>query len=189
MVAAGSALLETHNSENIAMAGEIFEALYEQDNNDRAAIAGLVAAYSLSDASKLSPELINSLPQAERLVADINVAALEGAGVPSLPSTAAAAASASAKRTAPKATPARAKRIRRSRMPKDFVAGRTMDPERWLPMRDRTYYRPKGRKGKKKMEGLTQGGAVAEEKVQEQQKQGGGAGAQKKGKKKGKGKW
>jgi signal recognition particle subunit SRP72 len=189
MVAAGSALLETHNPDNIAMAGEIFESLYKQDSTDKAAIAGLVAAYALSDASKLSSDLLNSLPQAERLVANIDVATLENAGVPSLP-TSAAATSASAKRSAPKAEPPKPKKIRKSRMPKDFIEGRTMDPERWLPMRDRTYYRPKGRKGKKKMEGLTQGGAVAEEKAHEQQKTGGaGGGQQKKAKKKGKGKW
>jgi signal recognition particle subunit SRP72 len=193
MVAAGSALLETRNPEAIATAGEIFEALYRQDRTDRAAIAGLVAAYSLSDPSSLSPDLVDSLPRAERLVADIDVTALEDAGVPSLPWASMSTANASAKRPAPKETPAKPKRIRKSRMPKDFIEGRTMDPERWLPMRDRTYYRPKGKKGKKKMEGLTQGGAVSEEKVSEQQKQGGGGGgggAQKKAKKKGKGgKW
>jgi signal recognition particle subunit SRP72 len=75
-------------------------------------------------------------------------------------------------------------------MPKEYVDGKKMDPERWLPMRDRSYYRPRGRKGKKKLEGLTQGGVVAEEKgstpVQEKKT----AKDQGKGKKKGKGgKW
>jgi hypothetical protein len=79
---------------------------------------------------------------------------------------------------------------RKARMPKDYVEGKKMDAERWLPMRDRSYYRPKGRKGKKRMEGLTQGGVVAEEKgtPAPQEKK---AGADKgKNKKKGKGgKW
>lgn len=193
MTAAGVALLDTHSPENISAAGEIFEKLYEQDSTDRAAVAGLVAAYSISDPSKLSPELLNSLPEPSRLVSDIDVAALEDAGVPSLaptnlPTTA-------AKRSAPKAVEGRKKRIRKSRMPKDFDPNKKMDPERWLPMRDRTYYKPKGKKGKKKMEGLTQGGPVIEEKGVTAEKQatggGGGGGQQKKGgKKKGKGgKW
>ena len=38
-----------------------------------------------------------------------------------------------------------------------------MDPERWLPLRDRSSYRPKGKKGKKKAADLTQGGVVKEE--------------------------
>ena len=76
-------------------------------------------------------------------------------------------------------------------MPKDFDPNKKMDPERWLPIRDRSTYRPKGKKGKKRAEGLTQGGAVAEEKAPAQQqggqqKPGGGGGAKKK---KGKGKW
>ncbi|KAF2751228.1 hypothetical protein M011DRAFT_463961 [Sporormia fimetaria CBS 119925] len=191
MTAAGTALLETHHPENLEMAGEIFEALFRQDYTDRSAIAGLIAALSISDPDKLPKELINSLPDVDRLVADLDVAALEAAGVPTLPS--AMASSTTTKRTAPKEdqTPAKPKRIRKSRMPKDFVAGRTMDPERWLPMRDRTYYRPKGRKGKKKMEGLTQGGAVAEDKSVDNKQTTSGGGGQKKGggKKKKGGKW
>ena len=48
-------------------------------------------------------------------------------------------------------------------MPKDYVEGKAMDPERWLPLRDRSSYRPKGKKGKKKAMELTQGGVVKEE--------------------------
>ncbi len=38
-----------------------------------------------------------------------------------------------------------------------------MDPERWLPLRDRSTYRAKSKKGKKKAADLTQGGVVKEE--------------------------
>ncbi|KAF2729960.1 hypothetical protein EJ04DRAFT_515578 [Polyplosphaeria fusca] len=193
MVAAGKALLESQVQENLEAAGEIFGSLFEQDEKDRAAIAGLVAAYSLLDPSKLSPELASSLPESARLVSDIDVAALEEAGVPTL---AAPTPSIQTKKRPTEKVKAESgnKKIRKSRMPKDFVEGKTMDKERWLPMRDRSYYRPKGRKGKKKMEGLTQGGAVAEEKaaggqvVQQQQQQQGGGQKKKKGKGKG-GKW
>jgi signal recognition particle subunit SRP72 len=184
MVAAGTALLDTHNPENVATAGEIFKSLYDQDNEDRAAVAGLVAAYSITDPSSIPADLLSYLPEASRLIQDMDAAALENAGVP-LGNTSTNIIT--RKRSAPtKPVHARTKRLRKARMPKEFVEGKKMDPERWLPMRDRSYYRPKGRKGKKRAEGLTQGGAVAEEKsapVQEKKKDAG------KGKKKGKGKW
>jgi signal recognition particle subunit SRP72 len=193
MVAAGTALLDTHNAENTKVAGDIFKSLYSQDDSDRAAIAGLVAAYSLTDPSSIPSDLTSYLPEASRLVSDIDAAALETAGVPlgSLSTTSVAQTSTASKRAAPKSVPNKAKRIRKARMPKDFDPDKKMDPERWLPIRDRSTYRPKGKKGKKRAEGLTQGGAVTEDKapVQQQggqQKTGGGGGAKKK---KGKGKW
>lgn len=193
LVSAGTALLDTHNSENIKAAGEIFRNLYDQDNSDRAAIAGLVAAYSITDPSGLPSDLTSLLPEASRLVSDIDAATLEDAGVPlgTLTTTSVQQIEAR-KRIAPKPELSKPKKMRKSRMPKDFDPNKKMDPERWLPMRDRSYYRPKGKKGKKKMEGLTQGGVVTEEKAPAtqaggQQKAGGGGGGKKK---KGKGgKW
>ncbi|KAF2652178.1 signal recognition particle protein-like protein [Lophiostoma macrostomum CBS 122681] len=192
MVAAGTALLDTHSPESLSAAADIFTKLHEQDSTDRAANAGLVAAYSLSTPERLSSELLDSIPQAERLVADIDAAALEAAGIPTLaPST--VTTTESRKRSAPKDISSKAKRIRKSKMPKDFDPDKKMDPERWLPMRDRSYYKPKGKKGKKKLEGLTQGGPVVEEKVTQEGKQAAaaGGGQKKGGKKKGKGggKW
>lgn len=188
MVAAGTALLDTHSTENVTSAGEIFQSLYDADPNDRAAIAGLVAAYAVSDPDRIPADLKEYLPDAPRLVSDIDAAALEDAGVPALAAQGAAGAGAgeSRKRGTSRAAPSKAKRIRKARMPKDFDPNRKMDAERWLPLRDRSYYRAKGRKGKKKAEGFTQGGVVDE-------KQGGGGGGQAggqqqaKGKKKGKG--
>lgn len=186
MVTAGTALLDAHNPENMKAAGEIFTSLFEQDKTDRAAIAGLVAAYSITNPSGLPSNLSSSLPEASHLVSDIDAAALENAGVPLPPSSASSPPTAGAqKRTTPRPVASKTKRIRKARMPKDFDPNKKMDPERWLPMRDRSYYRPKGKKGKKRMEGLTQGGIVSEEKPVQQQ---GGAGGQKGGGKKKKGK-
>ncbi|KAF2676672.1 signal recognition particle protein-like protein [Lentithecium fluviatile CBS 122367] len=192
MVAAGTALLDTHNAEHTKVAGEIFKNLYDQDDNDRAAIAGLVAAYAITDPSSIPTELTSYLPEASRLISDIDAAALETAGVSigSLSTTSAVQTSTKAeKRAAPKSVLSKAKRIRKARMPKGFDPNKKMDPERWLPLRDRSSYRPKGKKGKKRADGLTQGGPVVEEKAPApqqggQQKAGGGA-----KKKKGKGKW
>lgn len=49
--------------------------------------------------------------------------------------------------------------MRKSRLPKDYEQGKAPDPERWLPLRDRSTYRPKGKKGRAKA-ALTQGGVV-----------------------------
>lgn len=166
MVAAGTAMLDTHNTEGVKVAGEIFKGLYDQDKEDRAAIAGLVAAYSITDPSSIPDDLLSYLPEASRLVSDIDAAELERKGVPSGNLTGSSSTTETKKRSvAPSnARPSRAKRLRKARMPKDYVEGKKMDAERWLPMRDRSYYRPRGKKGKKRAEGLTQGGVVTEEK-------------------------
>ncbi|KAJ4345011.1 Signal recognition particle subunit SRP72 [Ascochyta clinopodiicola] len=186
MVAAGTALLDTHSPENAKAAGAIFQSLYEQDDEDRAAIAGLIAAQSIYDPSAIPADLLAYLPEANRLVADIDAAALESAGVPvGTLTTTNLAAEARKRSVAPtKAIAPRSKRLRKARMPKDFDPNKKIDAERWLPMRDRTYYRPKGKKGKKRAEGLTQGGPVAEEKKADAgvKKDQGKAAAKKKGK-------
>ena len=189
MTAAGTALLQSQNQESLTAAGEIFGSLYAQDKIDRAAIAGLVAAYSLTDPSQLTPDLVDLLPKAERLVQDIDAAALEDAGVPSAtPASATTQPEATRKRAVESKDPTKSRKIRKRLMPKDFDPNKKMDPERWLPMRDRTYYRPKGKKGKKKAEGLTQGGPVAEDKAPAAEvKTGGGGQAKGAKKKKGKG--
>lgn len=49
--------------------------------------------------------------------------------------------------------------MRKSRLPKNYEQGKAPDPERWLPLRDRSTYRPKGKKGRAKA-ALTQGGVA-----------------------------
>ncbi|ANB12714.1 Srp72p [Sugiyamaella lignohabitans] len=48
---------------------------------------------------------------------------------------------------------------RRSKLPKDYDAAKQPDPERWLPKRDRSTWKPK-RKDKRNAKQSTQGGAV-----------------------------
>jgi signal recognition particle subunit SRP72 len=155
--AAGLALLKSERLEDLQGAGDIFEGLHRDDPEDGLATAGLVAAYSATDPSKLSDEA-DRLPPVGRLTAGIDVAALEAAGVPQPASTASII---SRKRAAgEKAKPAK-KRLRKSRLPKDYDPDKKPDPERWLPLRDRSTYRPKGKKGKQKAQALTQGGVDA----------------------------
>ncbi|KAJ9667019.1 Signal recognition particle subunit SRP72 [Coniosporium apollinis] len=196
--AAGSALLASQDPTDLRKAGEIFESLLETDPADRLATAGLIAAYATTAPEKITQAHLDALPPVARLTADTDAAALEAAGVARPP---AALGPVSAKRAAPqKEKQNKAKKLRKSRIPKDFEEGKKVDPERWLPMRERSYYRPKGRKGRARAAGLTQGGVVAEEKAGSRSETptpgskivgggGGGQGAQKK-KKKGKGgKW
>lgn len=168
--AAGISLLESSNPEDSKAAAEFFSTLRSQDPSDRIAIAGCVASYTSSDFSKISSDL-DSLTPIPDLISDINVDELEKAGIPILspPTT----SSSSKKRTldgkepeAPHPTSSKRQKMvatRKSKLPKDFEEGKKMDPERWLPLKDRTSYRPKGKKGKKKALDTTQGGVVRDD--------------------------
>jgi signal recognition particle subunit SRP72 len=97
---------------------------------------------------------------------------------------------AGARKRAAKDQNARAKkRIRKSRLPKDYDPSKPPDSERWLPLRDRSTYRPKGRKGKQRAAERTQGFVVTEKDeaaLQQQQQQQKTASNASKKKKKGK---
>ncbi|KAI4132284.1 MAG: hypothetical protein LQ347_002642 [Umbilicaria vellea] len=155
MRAAGLALLESSNDEDLKEAAEIFDNLYKQDTNDRFAIAGYIASYATTSPSKVETE-VEKLTPVSRLTAGIDAAALEEAGVPQTLTK--AATTTSRKRGLDgKDKPAK-KRIRKSRLAKEIDPSKTPDPERWLPLRDRSSYRPKGKKGRQKAAAMTQGG-------------------------------
>ncbi|KAJ6188770.1 hypothetical protein N7519_003678 [Penicillium mononematosum] len=184
-------LLHSEDRADLATAGDLFRGLHQQDPNDRIAIAGYVASQATLDYAQIESEL-DRLPAVSDLIADVDVSALESAGISPSASSVAAAAAAFAgarKRTAASADDRANKRVRKSRLPKDFDPAKKPDPERWLPVRDRSSYRPKGKKGKQRAAALTQGGPVNEKTeespAQQQQKSGGGSNA-KKNKKKGK---
>ncbi|KAJ5927301.1 hypothetical protein N7516_009074 [Penicillium verrucosum] len=192
--AAAASLLHSEDRGDLSTAGDLFRALHQQDPNDRIAIAGYVASQATLDYAQIESEL-DRLPAVSDLIADIDVSALESAGISPSASSVAAAAVAFAgarKRTAANADDRANKRICKSRLPKDFDPAKKPDPERWLPVRDRSSYRPKGKKGKQRAAALTQGGPVSEKAeespAQQQQKSGGGGGGPnaKKNKKKGK---
>ncbi len=158
--AAGISLLESSKPEDLSTASEIFASLREQDPNDRLAIAGFVASNANNNISAVGSDL-DKLTPVEKLISGIDASRLEEAGIATLPIT---MSEASKKRPAPaeKEKPSN-KKIRKSKMPKDFEEGKKMDPERWLPAKDRSSYRPKGKKGKKKALESTQGGVVKDE--------------------------
>ncbi|KAI0169443.1 hypothetical protein GGR52DRAFT_466625 [Hypoxylon sp. FL1284] len=166
---AGVELLRSSNTEGIASAGETFKDLVAKSDKDAVAVAGLVAAFANNDYTKVEPYLQNLTP-AEKLLAGINVQGLIDAGVVSIPSP----AFASKKRPADGEAEKSRKRRRKKRLPKNYEESKQPDPERWLPLRDRSTYRPKGKKGKKRAQEITQGGVVREEETLELV---GGAGA------------
>ncbi|RAL04048.1 signal recognition particle subunit SRP72 [Aspergillus ibericus CBS 121593] len=191
--AAGASLLHSSDRSDLVTAGDLFKSLYQKDTNDQFAVAGYVASQATLDYSKVQAQ-VDSLPSVADLISGVNVASLESAGISPSSSANAAAAAAMAgarKRRANKDNRV-TKRVRKSRLPKDYDPSKTADPERWLPLRDRSSYRPKGRKGKQRAAERTQGGVV-HEKAEESaavpsqpQKSQGGGGASSKKKKKGK---
>ncbi|KAI0845554.1 hypothetical protein F5Y00DRAFT_246148 [Daldinia vernicosa] len=169
---AGIELLKSSSREDIASAGESFEALVAQSDKDAIAVAGLVASFANEDFAKIE-RYLPSLTPIERLTAGAaDVQTLVASGVASIQRP---VAPTSKKRPADHEPekPA-AKRRRKKRLPKNYEEGKLPDPERWLPLRDRSTYRPKGKKGRKRAQESTQGGVVKEEETLELV---GGAGA------------
>lgn len=169
--AAGLSLLTSSSSassspEVSTLAIEIFSALHAADPSSRIALAGFVAAKT----SSIPPSTAFTPPQPEtdklttvpRLIAGIDVDDLEASGVP-FPAPPATSLSSSTKagkkRALDEAAKPTGKRVRKSRLPKDHEQGKAPDPERWLPLRDRSTYRPKGKKGRAKA-AFMQGGVV-----------------------------
>ncbi len=160
---AGVALLESADPKDILTAGEIFSGLHETSPEDRIAAAGYVAAYAGKDLSEVRAE-VKQLTSVSQLIQGVDVDELENAGIPqSSNALAIAQKTASKKRGAPDQGSNRPKRIRKSRLPKEYDPSKTPDPERWLPLRDRSTYRPKGKKGRRKDADRTQGGIVADD--------------------------
>ncbi|KKA22547.1 Signal recognition particle protein [Rasamsonia emersonii CBS 393.64] len=192
---AAASLLHSTDPSDLAISQELFNKIHNENPADRFATAGYVAAYATTDARKIEADLEN-LPPVQELVSDVDVAALEEAGVPQSSSSIAATAAVLAgarKRAANDQNVQSKKRVRKSRLPKEYDPNKAPDPERWLPLRERSTYRPKGKKGKQRAAERTQGGIVNEKTEEalaastgQQQKGSSGGGGSSKKKKKGK---
>ncbi|KAK8917599.1 hypothetical protein H634G_08843 [Metarhizium anisopliae BRIP 53293] len=157
---AGIALASSSSRNELNLARVAFTKLHNEKQAPPITSAGLVAAVAASDVSAVEQH-IAQLPSVESLVSGIDVESLINSGVASTVE----ASAASRKRRSPTAPSSErpSQRRKRIRLPKNFVEGQTPDPERWLPLRDRSTYRPKGKKGRKKVAESTQGGVVKEE--------------------------
>ncbi|KEF56683.1 uncharacterized protein A1O9_06872 [Exophiala aquamarina CBS 119918] len=169
LTAAGISLLESQKEEDLKAASEIFDKLREQRPDDKATVAGYVASHAVTggDSNTLQVEA-GKLTAISELIRNIDVDGLEKGGIPQSSNALAIAQLRRAKkRGAADGTSSKAKRVRKSKLPKDYDASKKVDPERWLPMKDRSYYRaPKGKKKGKRGGGgddKTQGGVVSED--------------------------
>ncbi|KAM0558158.1 hypothetical protein ACHAPJ_004842 [Fusarium lateritium] len=161
---AGIELMKSSNAQDLQLAGTSFQKLFDEQKGSDIAAAGLVASLAPSNPSRVEQHLQN-LPPVDSLIEGIDVAALLSAGVAT---TTSKTGSSALKRAAPSGSSEKTrKRRRKIRLPKNYVEGTKPDPERWLPLRDRSSYRPKGKKGKKKAGESTQGGMVKEEETLE----------------------
>ena len=185
--AAGVQLLTSSKGEDQDLARELFSILRSSEPTSRFATAGYVAAHAATCPDKVKSEA-DSLTSIPRLVADVPVFGLEKAGVPFPPAD--DVLTTKRKRALDDKPKSAKKRVRKSRLPKDLDVNKAVDPERWLPLRDRSSYKPKGKKGKKKAEALTQGGMTGGSKDNTKaggegvlQAKSGGGGKKRKGKK------
>lgn len=202
---AGIELLHSSKPEDLTTAGRAFERLVSHDPDDKVAQAGFIASYATTDYAKVEPNL-SSLSSIDKLTGGVDVSALLDAGVPSCPVPEQAAPSKKKRKAddseAPTETPAKptdatqtpdSQKKKKPRLGKNYDPDVKPDPERWLPLRDRSNYRPKNKKGKKKAADSTQGGFVASEsetlnlaggagqiKVEKAPQGGGGGGGKKK---------
>lgn len=169
---AGVELLHSSKPSDLSTAGAAFERLVSQDHDDKIAHAGLIASFATTDYAKIEPHL-SSLNSIEKLTAGIDVSTLLEAGVPAFPAPATpshakkrkaddsetpAAEVTGTKPTTAQASTSEKKKKKKPRLGKNYDPNVKPDPERWLPVRDRSNYRPKGKKGKKKVAESTQGG-------------------------------
>lgn len=179
---AGTALLDSADDHDQELAAQIFTDLSSSDPEDRYTSAGLIAAQSLTSPSSITPSQLATLTPVPRLITSIDASALEAAGVAKpTPTTSTTTTTPSLKRPAPsssKKTATANKKPKPSRMPKNYDPDKQPDPERWLPLKDRSSYRPKGgKKAKARQAMLTQGGPVSEESSRPGTPGGGGASA------------
>ncbi|KAK5995841.1 Signal recognition particle subunit SRP72-like protein [Cladobotryum mycophilum] len=157
LLEAGIELMRSSSVDDLSLAGSAFEKLFAEQRGSDIASAGLVASFAASDASKVQQHSAQ-LPPVEDLISGVSIDDLFASGV-AIASNNATSRKRPAEETSEKAT----KKRRRRKLPQNYVEGKTPDPERWLPLRDRSSYRPKGKKGKKKAGESTQGGIVKEE--------------------------
>jgi len=140
-----------HSQELDSMIAE--QQLYLDDHpSDISTLAVLSALHSArSPADGAHARFSSSLPTVSSFTKTIDALQLESQGIPS-----------AATYQQPKRIIRTRPRKRRVRGGKVFDPTEQVDPERWLPLRERSYYKPSKSK-KRKTGGATQGGAMEPE--------------------------
>ncbi|NWI98627.1 SRP72 protein, partial [Crypturellus undulatus] len=125
------------------------EELWKQNPKDVHTLAQLISAYSLVDPEK-AKVLSKHLPSSDTLSLKVDVDALENShGATYVRKKAGKLAGDSQQKEQGQGDVKKKKKKKKGKLPKNYDPKVTPDPERWLPMRERSYYRGR-KKGKKK---------------------------------------
>ncbi|XP_061747936.1 signal recognition particle subunit SRP72 isoform X1 [Nerophis ophidion] len=137
------------------------EQLWKQNPKDTHTLAQLISAYSLVDTDK-AKSLSKHLPSADTMSFKVDVDALENSpGATYVRKKAGKVVGEVLPKEEGQGDMKKKRKKKKGKLPKNCDPKATPDPERWLPMRERTYYRGK-KKGKKKEQiGKGTQGAVA----------------------------
>ncbi|KAM4049436.1 signal recognition particle subunit SRP72 [Anomaloglossus baeobatrachus] len=124
------------------------EQLWKQNPKDIHTLAQLISAYSLVDANK-AKVLSEHLPSSDTMHLKVDVDALENSTGATFIRKKAAKVAAEQAKVQGQVEIKKKRKKKKGKLPKNYDPKVTPDPERWLPMRERSYYRGK-KKGKKK---------------------------------------
>lgn len=125
------------------------EQLWKQNPKDIHTLAQLISAYSLVDPEK-AKALSKHLPSSDSMSLKVDVEALENSpGATYIRKKGGKVAGDSQPKEQGQGDLKKKKKKKKGKLPKNYDPKVTPDPERWLPMRERSYYRGR-KKGKKK---------------------------------------
>ncbi|NWS75341.1 SRP72 protein, partial [Crotophaga sulcirostris] len=140
------------------------EELWKQNPKDVHTLAQLISAYSLVDPEK-AKILSKHLPSSDTMSLKVDVDALENShGATYVRKKAGKLTGDNQQKEQGQGDVKKKKKKKKGKLPKNYDPKVTPDPERWLPMRERSYYRGR-KKGKKKdqvgkgTQGSTTGGS------------------------------
>ncbi|EAX05498.1 SRP72 isoform 3 [Pan troglodytes] len=123
--------------------------LWKQNPKDIHTLAQLISAYSLVDPEK-AKALSKHLPSSDSMSLKVDVEALENsAGATYIRKKGGKVTGDSQPKEQGQGDLKKKKKKKKGKLPKNYDPKVTPDPERWLPMRERSYYRGR-KKGKKK---------------------------------------
>uniref|UniRef100_A0A8C6EXY2 Signal recognition particle subunit SRP72 n=1 Tax=Marmota marmota marmota TaxID=9994 RepID=A0A8C6EXY2_MARMA len=125
------------------------EQLWKQNPKDIHTLAQLISAYSLVDPEK-AKVLSKHLPSSDSMSLKVDVEALENSpGATYIRKKGGKVTGDSQPKEQGQGDLKKKKKKKKGKLPKNYDPKVTPDPERWLPMRERSYYRGR-KKGKKK---------------------------------------
>ncbi|KAL2077696.1 hypothetical protein ACEWY4_027200 [Coilia grayii] len=125
------------------------EQLWKQNTNDVHTLAQLISAYSLVDQDK-AKSLSKHLPSPDTMSFNVDVDELENShGATYIRKKAAKVVGENLPSEQGQGDVKKKRKKKKGKLPKNYDPKSTPDPERWLPIRERSYYRGR-KKGKKK---------------------------------------